>query len=334
MRWGLIGASTIAREWVAPAIVANDGELVGVYSSYPARGRAYAEQVGIERAVETLSELFDLGLDAVYISTTNELHREQLEEAVARGLHVFCEKPLATSLADADCMIRAAQRADVVMATNHHLRHAGSHRRMRDEVAAGTLGKLITARVFHAVYLPEHLQGWRLNNPGAGAGVVLDITVHNADTLAFLLGEYPTHVMAQTQNAGMGQGVEDGCMGIWRFASGVQAYTHEAFTMPHAHTGLELHGSLASLYADNVMTQQPVGTVSRHVLGERSVLTCESNNLYERGVAAFVAAIRGGPAVECDGIAGYRSMAVAVATLESARTGCEVAVDYGAYRPD
>ena len=62
--------------------------------------------------------------------------------------------------------------------------------------------------------------------------MVLDITVHNADTLAHLLGEYPKTVTARTQNAGMGQGLEDGCMGVMEFPSGLQAYTHEAFTTP------------------------------------------------------------------------------------------------------
>ena len=334
MRWGLIGASTIAREWVAPAIVANGGTLVGVYSTSLERGEAYAAQVGVQQAYDSLEQMLDQGLDAVYISTTNELHRAQVEAAAARGIPVYCEKPLATTLADAQRMIEACAEAGVAMATNHHLRHAGTHRRMRDEVAAGHLGRPVSARVFHAVYLPEHLQGWRLTNPSAGAGVVLDITVHNADTLAFILGEYQTHVMSQTQNCGMGSGsVEDGAMGIWRFPSGLQAFTHEAFTMPHAHTGLEVHGSDASLYADNVMTQKPVGTVTRHMGQTREVLPTPAGNLYEAAVKDFVEAIARQQSPACDGVAGYRSMAVAVATLKSAELKQEVEVDYGPYSP-
>lgn len=331
MKWGLIGASTIAREWVAPAIVATGGELTGVYSSNLARGQRYAETVGVKTAVASLDDLFALGLDAVYVSTTNELHRAQVEAAAARGVHVLCEKPLATALPDAEAMVRACQEAGVIMGTNHHLRHAGTHRRMRQAVQDGSLGEIVSARVFHAVYLPEHLQGWRLNNPAAGAGVVLDITVHNADTLAFLLGEYPTHVLAQTQNRGMGQGVEDGCMGIWRFESGIQAFTHEAFTMPHAHTGLELHGKDGSLYADNVMTQRPDGELTLQVSGQRTHLPCPSHNLYEAVCADFVESIKTGQPLACDGVAGYRAMAIAMATLQSARERREVEVDYGPF---
>ena len=75
------------------------------------------------------------------------------------------------------------------MGTNHHLRNAGSHRAMREAIQAGRIGKPIAARVFHSVYLPENLQGWRIAKPEAGGGVVLDITVHDADTLRFVLAD-------------------------------------------------------------------------------------------------------------------------------------------------
>ena len=205
------------------------------------------------------------------------------------------------------------------MGTNHHLRHAATHRAIRQIVQDGQLGDIHAARVFHAVYLPPHLQGWRINNPDTGAGVVLDITVHNADTLAFLLGEYPEKVTARTHNHGMaGAMMEDAAMGIWEFPSGVMAYTHEGFTLPHAKNGLELHGSDASLYAEDVMTQQPKGTITIRRDGVDTVIPTPSENLYERGVSQFVSACQGGDKPDADGWAGVRSLAVALATLTSA----------------
>ena len=93
------------------------------------------------------------------------------------GKHVLCEKPLALSLADAREMVAACARAGVVSGTNHHLRNAATHGKIRELIRAGAIGKPLFARVFHAVYLPPHLQGWRINNPGAGGGVILDITL-------------------------------------------------------------------------------------------------------------------------------------------------------------
>ncbi len=118
-------------------------------------------------------------------------------------------------------MVAQCRNRGVVMATNHHLRNAATHRAMRDAIKAGRIGKPLFARVFHAVYLPPHLQGWRIERPAAGGGVVFDITVHDADTLRFVLDDEPQSVVAMTSQGGMGQaGLEDGVMGVIRFSNG------------------------------------------------------------------------------------------------------------------
>ena len=132
LRWGLIGASTIAREWVIPAIRAAGGLNQIIMSSDAARAAAYASANGVALSTDRLEAVFE-GVDAVYISTTNELHKPQALAAIAAGKHVLCEKPLAMSLADAREMVAAARAAGVVMGTNHHLRNAGTHRAMRPE---------------------------------------------------------------------------------------------------------------------------------------------------------------------------------------------------------
>ncbi|MEO7222604.1 MAG: Gfo/Idh/MocA family oxidoreductase, partial [Devosia sp.] len=183
-RWGLIGASNIAREWVIGAIRATGGEVVSVMSSNADRARDYAASNGIAKAVTNINDLLgNTDVEAVYISTTNELHCDQTLAAARAGKHVLCEKPLALSLRDAQAMVKACRDAGIVMGTNHHLRNAGTHRAMRDAIAAGRIGKPLSARVFHAVFLPPFLQGWRIDRPDAGGGVILDITVHDADTL-------------------------------------------------------------------------------------------------------------------------------------------------------
>ena len=117
----------------------------------------------------------------------------------------LCEKPLALTLADARAMVAECRKRGVVMGTNHHLRNAATHRAMREAIKAGRIGKPLFARVFHSVYLPAHLQGWRIERPDAGGGVVMDITVHDADTLRFVLDDEPTSVVAMTSQGGMGR---------------------------------------------------------------------------------------------------------------------------------
>jgi len=331
VRWGLIGASTIAREWVIDAIRATGGEVVSVLSSDAARAENYAQENGIGRSCTDLAELLaDAEIDAVYISTTNELHRDQAIAAAKAGKHVLCEKPLALTLVDAHAMAKAAREAGIVLATNHHLRNASSHIAMRDAIAAGKIGKPLSARVFHAVYLPPHLQGWRLDKPSAGGGVILDITVHDADTLRFVLGRDPVEVVAFAQSGGMGRhGLEDAVMGVIRFEGGIIAQFHDGFTTRFAETGFEVHGTEGSLVARNVMTQRPVGTVMlRNAHGEQT-LKLGSRNLYEAGLESFHAAIAGKGMPSASGEDGIWSLATGLAVVKAARTGRAVNVETG-----
>ena len=329
--WGLIGASTIAREWVIDAIRVQSGnEIVAVMSSAPARGKAFAEANRIAASHASVEALLaDPKVDAVYISTTNELHKAQTLAAAAAGKHVLCEKPLALTLEDAREMVAACDRAGVVMGTNHHLRNAASHRKIRELVQSGAIGKPLYARVFHAVYLPLHLQGWRLNKPSAGAGVILDITVHDADTLRFILDSEPVEAVALSQQAGMAEGaLEDGVMAAVRFDNGTMAQLHDAFTVKFAGTGLEIHGSEGSILGRDVMTQRPIGrVVLRNAQGETDV-ALDHENLYARALRAFVGAVRGEGTPSATGEDGVRSLATALAVLEATRTGRCTAVRF------
>jgi 1,5-anhydro-D-fructose reductase (1,5-anhydro-D-mannitol-forming) len=240
----------------------------------------------------------------------------------------LCEKPLALTVADAKRMVEACRDAGVVMGTNHHLRNAATHRAMREALKAGRIGKPVAARVFHAVYLPPHLQGWRIDRPEAGGGVVLDIAVHDADTLRFVLDDEPVEVVALEQSAGLAKGgLEDGSMAVVRFRSGLLAQMHEAFTVRFAGTGFEVHGSEGSLVARDVMSQRQVGEVVLRTEAGAETLPVEHENLYERALRRFHAAIRGEDQPAATGEDGVRSLALAVALQRSAREGRRVTLD-------
>ncbi|MCD1635535.1 Gfo/Idh/MocA family oxidoreductase [Martelella mediterranea] len=333
MQWGLIGASTIAAEYVIAAIRAQSGNSVNaVLSSSRARADAYAAAHDIPNADTDLSALLARPkIDAVYISTTNEKHRDQALAAIAAGKHVLCEKPLAMSVADARTMVEAARAAGLVFATNHHLRCAGAHRAAKALIAAGRIGKVLSMRVFHAVMLPEHLRGWRIDNPAAGGGVIPDITVHDADTVRFYLDEDPQRVVAQAVSSGLGQGVEDSVMSVWTMPSGIMVQSHESFTHPFAGSGLEVHGSKGSIFARNVMSQRPTGTVTLVTEAGETDVPYESEGLYEYAIAAFNRAVAGEDRPAADGVDGVKSLAIAMAVRQSALEGRAIDVNYEGY---
>jgi 1,5-anhydro-D-fructose reductase (1,5-anhydro-D-mannitol-forming) len=322
--WGLIGASTIASEHMIAAIRAQTGhDVAAVASSNRERGRKFATQHEIDASYDSVDALLaDPRVAVVYVSTTNELHRNQVIAAAKAGKHVLCEKPLALSVADALEMAASCKAAGVVMATNHHLRNAGTHRRIRELIQAGAIGKPLFARVFHAVYLPPHLQGWRIDKPQAGGGVILDITVHDVDTLRFLLDAEPVEAVGMTQSASLAkEGLEDGVMSVLRFDNGVVAQLHDAFTVRFGGNGIEVHGEAGSIVGRNIMTQRGVGElVLRNADGEKAVAV-HHENLYVRGVASFCAALRGEGQPAATAEDGIRSLNAALAVVQACRTG-------------
>jgi 1,5-anhydro-D-fructose reductase (1,5-anhydro-D-mannitol-forming) len=329
LRWGLIGASTIAAQHMIGAFRANGDEVVAVMSADADRAAAYARHHAIARGVSSLDDLVhSQDIDAVYISTTNELHRHQVFAAADAGKHVLCEKPLALSLYDARSMVARCRERGVVMGTNHHLRNAATHRAMREAIKAARIGRPLFARVFHAVYLPPHLQGWRIDRPEAGGGVVLDITVHDADTLRFVLDDEPVAVAALTSRGGMGRaGLADGVMGVVRFESGLIAQFHDAFTTRYATTGFEVHGEEGSLIGSDCMTQMSKGEVMLRTKDGQRQLPITHENLYLRSVRLFDDAVAGRGQPSATGEDGIKSLSVALSTLEAAQMGRETPID-------
>ena len=330
--WGIIGAATIAKQYMIRAINAQpDSRVTAIMSTSPERASAFANDHGIEKAYHRVEDILsDPSVDVIYICTTNERHRDETIAAAKAGKHVLCEKPLAMSLPDAHLMADTCRQQGVVMGTNHHLRNAVTHRTMRRLVQSGAIGRVLGVRVFHAVFLPQHLQTWRIHDPNAGAGVILDVTVHDTDTLRFLLGDEVESVTAISASQGLASGgVEDAVMGVMRFTNGVIAQFHDAFTVAHAGTGLQIHGTEGSLIAEDVMTQQAIG----HVFLRRNdkvepVDTGLHEDLYTRAVRQFNRSVDGNgtPAATADD--GIRSLAVALAVVESTRTGQVVPVQY------
>lgn len=331
VNWAFIGASTIAGQYMVDAIRAAAGcNVCWVVSGSAERAASFAKTHGIAHFDTNLSSaLADPAVGAVYISSMNEKHHAQAMAAISAGKHVLCEKPLAISVADAQDMVHAAERAGVVFATNHHLRSAGSLRAIRELIVEGRIGKVLSLRLFHAVELPVHLRGWRLDNPSAGGGVIADLTVHNADTARFLLNEDPVSVVAHMAATGLGQGVEDSAMSVWAIPTGAMVFSHESFTHPFAPSGLDVHGTKGSILARGVLTQEPVGEIDVVTAQGTQRVDYNRSGLYENVVRNFCAAVAGTAQPSASGNDGVKSLQIAFAVRDAARTGQRQTVNYG-----
>jgi 1,5-anhydro-D-fructose reductase (1,5-anhydro-D-mannitol-forming) len=324
-RWALIGASDIAATRMVPAMRTLGHDVTVVCSADAERAHAWAQNHDITRGTDSLDEAL-ADVDAVYISSTNDKHAAQARAAIRAGRHVLCEKPIALTVADALAMVEHARQAGVVLGANHHLRNAPVHRTLRRLLQAGEIGRLLAVRVAHAVRLPTRLRGWRIDGSTPGSGVVLDITVHDIDTVRFVTGLEPRTVTAigAAQESGS---VVDAVMVAGRLDEDVLLQTHDAFTVEHAGTGFELHGTEGSLVALDAMTQDPDGSITLHRSGTTVEIDIpDRDDLYVTGLDAFAAAVAGVGAPAATGEDGIRSLVATLAVAESLKTGHTITV--------
>lgn len=328
--WGLIGASTVAREYMVAAIRADPAShVVAVASASGPRARAFAQQHDIPRWHGSLESLLDDDeVDAVYVSTHNDRHHDATIAAASAGKAVLCEKPLALSLHDAREMVGVCDAAGVLLAVNHHFRNTVLHRRLRACIQAGTIGRPLAIRIFHPVVLPNQLRTWRLADTRPGGGATLDLTVHDADLVRFLTGAEPEHVLAVALHQGLSSGqVEDGVVATVTMSGGVVVVLHDTFAVLHAVSSIEVHGTAGSLLGRDVMNEDRAGELWLAKDGSQERVSLEAwENPYALAVTRFREAVAGRGTPAATGADGLRALAVAVAARTSAREGRQIGI--------
>lgn len=183
------------------AAVADKGQLMWICDRDAALAERTAAEAGVARWTADFAELLaDPELDAVDLCLPHHLHRPFTEQALAAGKHVLCEKPIATSLADADAMLAAAQAAGKVLMIAEQCRFEPSIPLTRQLIADGAIGEVI-----HAGFDSSWWQGggyldtaWRFDPATMGGGVLIDGGMHRVDMLLHLLGQ-PRRVSCLTR---------------------------------------------------------------------------------------------------------------------------------------
>ncbi|MGD6749868.1 Gfo/Idh/MocA family protein [Streptomyces sp. BH105] len=203
VRSAIVGAGMIA-EVHRRSIRTAGGRPTGVLASTPERSvQVAADWTAPGQPVAAYGDFDDLladgDVDVVHICTPNRTHAAYAERALAAGKHVVCEKPLATSVADAERLVRAADRAGTVAAVPFVYRYHPLVRELRSRARAGEFGNW---QVLHGSYLQDWMldpdaSGWRVD-PGAGGDsrAFADIGSHWCDLVEWVTGERFTELTA------------------------------------------------------------------------------------------------------------------------------------------
>ena len=266
-RWGIVGFGWVARDYMAPGIVAAGGRVAAICAPDPA-ARDASLALDAE-AYADVGAMLRQPLDAVYVATPNHLHRPAVEACLAAGVPVLCEKPLAATLDDAEAIVTAAERDGVPLAIAYDQRFHPAHRAIREAVAAGRIGTVTAVRIVYGCWLgpdwvpdPARPQpNWRIEAAKAGGGAVIDLAPHGLDLVHALTGERVAELHALLQRRVQPYPVDDGGVLIGRTAGGVLVSLHNSYNTPDAlpRRRLEVVGTLGQITAENTMGQTAGG---------------------------------------------------------------------------
>ncbi len=208
LRGALVGYGFIGAKGHVPAYAKrSDVELVAVADVCPARRAKVPEQLPRARVYESAEALLaaEKDLDFLDVATPPCDHAAIARRGLELGLHVLCEKPLTTTLADAAGLLELAQRSRRVLFPAHNYKHAPVVQAIREIIQSGRIGKvrsvtLGTFRNTHAKGVTEWNTHWRRQVRYSGGGIAMDHGSHSFYLTFDWMGAWPTAVTAKMSN--------------------------------------------------------------------------------------------------------------------------------------
>ena len=341
VRWGVIGCGGIARTRTIPGmLLAENAQLVSVMARNLASAQAVQEQFGAERAYDSAEQLLkNDDLDAVYIATPVFTHSELTRLAADHGKHVLCEKPLGLNADDALRTVEYCREKGVLLSVDLMMRHGAHINRIREAVAAGEIGQVVSADARFSCWMPNAC--WLTDPARAGGGPLMDTGIHLIDLLRYVTGQEVTAVTAMNERISFppeGYGVEDSSTVLMRMTNGAQCTVFTNFNIPDSagKWTVNLFGTRGRLLGDKIIGQLDEGTLWEMALREGeddfyaepvagntvgTELSAQFGNLYTRTLSDFGEAILHGGTAFIDPMECVRDQRIIDAAYESSRTG-------------
>jgi predicted dehydrogenase len=324
-----IGLGRWARVLAKGAQRGNVIELASCFSRSPESRSAFQKEFGVSRAAETLDDLLaDPEIEGVLVTTPNDAHKSVILESLDAGKAVYTDKPIAHTMEDAGEIARAASASGRPFAVGHSARRLGGHRAMRQWVETGKIGQvsLAEANFSNERGLELTTDTWRWFADKSPGGALIQLGVHHADNLQYLLGPVAA-VSSHARKLYTKAEVPDAIMSILEFESGPLGYLGTGWASPGIYQ-LRLQGTEANLlydldfnnWDDSHLVDSKSTLVSQaYRESERPPVEMPKTDMFREQLDEFALAIRGEAEIEVGALEAIRALAVVHAALESSR---------------
>ena len=296
------------------------------------RGAEFAARHGVNY-VDSYDELFAWKPDAVVVTSENSRHRELVERAARAGVHVLCEKPLATEVADGKAMVDACANAGAILMIAYPVRFSPTFTVLREHLDAGRLGEVFAINGTNNGKMPIDSRQWFTDRQLAGGGALVDHVGHCADLIDVITGGARASSVYAVSNgilhADKGVDVETGGLVTITYPSGLIATIDCSWSQPDT---APTWGGL-TLQATGTKGSVEIEPFAEHVAGmgvDGEIFLDFGTDLNSLLLAEFLAAVRqsgparagGAPRVvpQPDGAVGLRTLEIMDAARRSVET--------------
>ncbi|MGH7120576.1 MAG: Gfo/Idh/MocA family protein [Acetobacteraceae bacterium] len=303
--WGLVGTSGFAESDAAPAIKAAAGAaLIGAVGSAPENSQQFQNRHGCPRSYMHLAELAaDPEVSIVWVAGPNHLHSSATIELLKAGKHVLVEKPMAISVADAEAMLAAAARSGSTLRIGYHQRFRNAHRRLRQLVLDGELGKIGSFRIHLFIRYPALPAAWRRAAETSGGWAINDIGTHLIDLMLWMTG-LPAQVLgARLPAQRFPVATDDGAavlFGLGQDAIGI-VETSTALASPTSR--IEIYGDKGWARADGTLAGSGIVDTSAQKFAEK-----DDVDPFVAEVMGMHEAVAGKPSLNAEGPIGIENV--------------------------
>ncbi len=298
-------------------------KIVACFTRSEQKRQAFAEKYGCRAVASYEAILADPDIEAVINTTPNDVHLETTRLAAEAGKHVFLDKPIANSVSDGRKITECCRQAGVVLALGYQRRRESHFRWVKQQIDDGVFGKLVNAEanISRDRLGQFDLSSWRYTAAGMPGGVMLQIGIHYADVLYYLLGPIKA-VSGQFVRLVLPGDNPDVASLVFEHENGALSTLNASYASASEYYLMNIYGKTATAYYDlhhglSLLKQGQKQPVS---------VPCAKNDTLVEELEEFAAAARGGKPPEVGGDYGTTSLAVIRAGILSAREGRRVEV--------
>jgi predicted dehydrogenase len=310
---GFIGAGWVAEQHLAALIQIPEVKVTAIYNPTREKAEKLASQCNA-KVHESPSDVIR-NVDVVYALAPQDMRVGHVMEAARYGKHIFCEKPFANSLSEADRQIEAVEKAGVKLQLGYVMRKFANFSLLHDTYHSGVLGDLVTVwtrRMWYRTFPPDYYQA----SFSRSGGLTNELNVHDFDWLMTIGGEVSS-VYGRTAQTRMDRDVEENSWSMLNFQTGF-GVVGTSWLSTIADTSAGIIGTKGTIILQG-------GKVTKKLMSEDSeqIFTFDESTLMADAYLAqereFVQCILENKQPCADVYSGHSATKVALAVLESAR---------------